>query len=74
MRNRKARRGGNLYGPVWWQHERGYPHIPSDLVVDRRTAYIERSSALDFPLRHEAHAQDLLESNINNINRLKCYH
>jgi hypothetical protein len=35
-------------------------HIPSDLVVDRRTAYIMCSSALDFPLRHEAHAQDLL--------------
>jgi hypothetical protein len=35
-------------------------HIPPDLVVDRRTAYIECSSALDFPLRHEAHAQDLL--------------
>jgi DNA/RNA endonuclease G (NUC1) len=40
--------------------DKGKKHIPSDLVVDRRTAYIECSSALDFPLRHEAHAQDLL--------------
>ena len=38
----------------------GRAHLPSDLVVDRRTAYVEGSSALDFPLRHDAYAQDLL--------------
>src|SRR5215216_6982543 len=43
-----------------WSTPCGNLHIPSDLVVDRRTAYIECSSALDSPLRHEPHAQDLL--------------
>ena len=35
-------------------------HIPSDLVVVRRTAYVEGSSTIDFPLRHDAHAQEFL--------------
>ena len=51
---------GPRMDPALYQAIKEKIHIPSDLVVDKRTAYIECSSALDFPLRHEAHAQDLL--------------
>jgi len=38
------------------------------------SAYVEGSSALDFPLIHDAQSQDQPQNNVNNINRLNFYH
>src|SRR5438093_11726118 len=38
------------------------------------SSYGEGSSALDFPLIHDAQSQDPPQNNVNNINRLNFYH
>ena len=37
-------------------------------------SYVEGSSALDFPLIHDARLQDTPYNEVNNIKRLKFYH
>ena len=55
----------------FWQ---GKSHIPSDLVVDRKTSAVRGSLILDFPCTLYSRPRHFQENNISNINMLKIYH